>query len=337
MRIVFLLVLLLITGTPLGCASAPHPTEPKWAIAIHGGAGVIAPDAPAAEREAYTRSLTIALTAGRDELSKGGTALDAVQKVVLILEDDPLFNAGRGAVFTANGTHELDASIMDGRTLACGAVAGVTTVRNPIILARLVMEQSPHVFLMGNGAEEFATVMGVERVLNSYFDTERRRQRLEEWKAEQAAKQAKPRGTVGAVALDSHGNLAAATSTGGMTGKRWGRVGDSPVIGAGTYANKVCAVSCTGTGEEFIRFGVARDIAALMEYKHLSANAAAGKVVYGKLQPDDGGVIVVSATGEIAAEFNTIGMFRGAANSNGRFDVAIWKNNERVPVAAENK
>lgn len=330
----FLLLLVLATST-LGCASSPKQAKSEWAIAIHGGAGVIDPDVPAAEREAYARALATALAAGRDELAKGGAALDAVQKVVIILEDDPLFNAGRGAVFTANGTHELDASIMDGRTLACGAVAGVTTVRNPIVLARLVMEQSPHVLLMGNGAEEFATVMSVERVPNSYFDTERRRQRLEEWKVEQAAKAQKSRGTVGAVAVDARGNLAAATSTGGMTGKRWGRVGDSPIIGAGTYANQICAVSCTGTGEEFIRFGVARDIAALMEYKHLYAQAAAEKVVHSKLQPDDGGVIVVSSTGEIAMVFSTIGMFRGAADSRGRFDVAIWKKNEPMSEVAK--
>lgn len=305
------------------------PGVRSFAIAIHGGAGVIDKGAPDAKRREYEDSLRQALTIGRDELAKGGTALDACERVVRFLEDDPKFNAGKGAVYNAEGKHELDASIMDGRTLACGAVASVRTVKNPISLARLVMEKSGQVMLIGDGAEQFADAMKVERVPNSYFDTPHRyealQKALEERKKTEAA-EGKSRGTVGCVCLDTHGNLAAATSTGGLTAKRYGRVGDSPIIGAGNYANnRSCAVSGTGTGEEFIRHTVARDVAALMEYKGLSAEAAAKEVVFHRLAIDDGGVIVVSKTGEIAMVFSTDGMFRGAADSGGRFEVSIWK------------
>lgn len=308
-----------------------------WALAIHGGAGVIDRSASPEERLAHARSLRAALAEGRDALAAGEAALDVVERVVRRLEDDPLFNAGRGAVFTADGRHELDASIMDGRTRACGGVIGVVTVRNPISLARLVMERSGHVLLARDGAEEFATRMGVERVDNSYFDTERRRDALERWRIRTgggASWGASPDpklgfGTVGAVALDARGDLAAATSTGGMTGKRFGRVGDSPIVGAGTYAsNDTCAVSCTGTGEEYIRHAVAHDIAARMRYAGQTANQAASAVIRGTLRPDDGGVIVVSSRGEIAMMFNTEGMYRGAADASGRFDVAIWETSE---------
>lgn len=320
------LTLLLLALSALGCTQKMPVT---YAIAIHGGAGTMEKSAPLAEQEAYKASLRQALQVGRDELAKGGTALDACEKVVRVLEDDPKFNAGKGAVYNEEGKHELDASIMDGKTLACGAVAGVRTVKNPISFARIVMDKSGHVLLMGDGAEKFADATGVERVPNAYFDTPERwdqlQKKLEERKKNDAAFH-KSRGTVGCVALDSHGNLAAATSTGGLTAKRFGRVGDTPIVGAGTYAdNKSVAVSCTGTGEEFIRHGVARDIAALVEYKGLSAKAAAEEVVFHKLQPDDGGVIVVSKTGEIAMIFSTIGMYRGAADSTGRFDVQIFK------------
>ncbi|MBX3357685.1 MAG: isoaspartyl peptidase/L-asparaginase [Phycisphaeraceae bacterium] len=319
-------------STPRGAGPAAPGgggAEPAYAIVIHGGAGTFPRSAPAERRQAYEEALAAALTIGRDELAKGGTALDACEKVVRYLENDPKFNAGKGAVYTEIGTHELDASIMDGSTLACGAVAGVKTVKNPITLARLVMTNTRHVLLAGDGAEAFAdtfTVEQVERVGNSYFDTERQYEVLQEV-LEERKKEAepKPRSTVGCAALDMHGNLAAATSTGGLTGKRFGRIGDSPIIGAGTYAdNRTCAVSCTGVGEEFIRHGVARDIAALMEYKGLSVNDAAMQVVFKTLRPDDGGVIAVSRTGEIAMVFSTVGMFRGAADSSGRFEVAIW-------------
>ncbi len=336
--IVLLLVLALAQGCSSSRAAAPAGT---WAIAIHGGAGVLDKVAPPEERAEYARSLDAALRIGRDTLARGGTSLDAVQKVVQALEENPLFNAGKGAVFTYEGGHELDASIMDGSNLHCGAVAGVKTVRSPIGLARLVMEKSPHVLLMGEGAEQFATKMGVDRVDNAWFDTPKRReywkQRRDELDKEEKAGHAlgptDPRstyGTVGAVALDSHGNLAAATSTGGLTCKRWGRVGDSPLIGAGNYADTNCAVSGTGTGEEFIRNGVARQIALIMELTGASAAKAADKVVNHKLKPDDGGVIVVSRTGEIAMVYNSEGMFRGAANSAGRFDVSIWDKAETV-------
>lgn len=350
-----LIALLLLSPLLAACASshavAPPPVRgPDWAIAIHAGAGAPDRNAPKEEIDSYRRSLESALRLGVDELAAGGTSLDAVEKVVRFLEDDPQFNAGRGAVYTADGTHELDASIMDGRTLACGAVAGVRTVKNPISLARLVMEKSRHVFLACDGAERFADEMGVERVDPSYFDTPKRYEALqrvlEERRKGNAAKQQSSKaandqsddsasdpnahkGTVGAVALDVHGNLAAATSTGGLTAKQFGRIGDTPIIGAGTYAdNKSAAVSCTGVGEEFIRHTVARDIAALIEYRGLPAERAARYVVFDKLRPDDGGVIVVSYAGEIAMVYSTDGMFRGAADSTGRFEVAIWEDEQ---------
>lgn len=342
----------------IGCASTDRTEQPgtpstpaaPYAIAIHAGAGTIDESKLVGpEREAFLESLRAALRLGQQTLANGGTALDACEKVVRLLEDDPKFNAGKGAVFTENGGHELDAAIMDGSTLAAGAVAGVRTIKNPITLARHVMTGTRHVLLAGDGAEAFATetmarlgsASGVERVTPTYFDTEHRRKILEEVLEERRREsQGKPAasaagdtrpprgstfGTVGCVARDRSGRLAAATSTGGMTAKRWGRIGDSPIIGAGTYANSFCAVSCTGTGEQFMRHTVARDIASLMEYKGLSATAAAEQVVFRTLKPDDGGVIVVSTSGEIALVFNTAGMYRGAADSTGRFEVGIWK------------
>lgn len=302
---------------------------PKWAIAIHGGAGTIPKTLPENERDGYLASLRRALEIGRDALAAGGTSLDAVEKVVRFLEDDPLFNAGRGAVFTHEGTHELDAAIMDGRDLSCGAVAGLKTVKNPVSLARLVMERSPHVFMVGDGAEAFAAEMKVERVDPKYFFTQKRWDQLQEAlrKEREARKEPeKPRGTVGAVALDRHGNLAAATSTGGMTNKRFGRLGDVPVIGAGTYANnRTCAISATGWGEKFIRHTVAHDISALMEYAGLTLQQAADRVIHQKLEKGDGGVIGVARDGSIALVFNSEGMYRGAADSSGRFEVRIWE------------
>ena len=329
-----LFILALLASGLLLAAAAPQPagtraSGARWALAIHGGAGVIPKGMDPAKVKEYTDGLERALAAGQAVLAKGGTALDAVERVVRLLEEDAHFNAGKGAVYTHDGGHNLDAAIMDGRTLACGAVAGLTTVRNPISLARLVMERTPHVFLAGEGAEEFAAAMQVERVAPTWFDTpERYRQWQEALEKERSTQTPaeKEKGTVGAVALDLEGNLAAATSSGGMTNKRWGRIGDVPVIGAGTYAsNSTCAVSCTGTGEEFIRHTVAYDIAALIEYRGLSLQDAAEEVVYRKLRKGDGGIIAVGAAGSIALVFNSEGMFRGAADSGGRFEVHIWE------------
>jgi len=333
MRTALLILVCLAGGLLLAAAASQpattRPTAARWALAIHGGAGVIAKGMEPAKVKEYTDGLERALAAGQAMLAKGGAALDAVEQVVRLLEDDPHFNAGKGAVYTHDGGHNLDAAIMDGRTLACGAVAGLTTVRNPISLARLVMEKTPHVFLAGEGAEQFAAAMQVERVAPTWFDTPERyrqwQQALEKERANQPSA-AKEKGTVGAVALDLEGNLAAATSSGGMTNKRWGRIGDVPVIGAGTYAsNRTCAVSCTGTGEEFIRHTVARDIAALIEYRGQPLQEAAEEVVQRKLRKGDGGIIAVAADGAIALVFNTEGMFRGAADSGGRFEVHIWE------------
>lgn len=324
------LLLLPILFLVMCTSQEPETSSPKWALAIHGGAGVISKDLPDSVRLDYEASLTAALEAGKTMLADGDASLDVVEAVVRILEEDPRFNAGRGAVFTADGVHELDAAIMDGRDLSCGAVAGITTVRNPISLARKVMTDTPHVFLIGAGAEAFADQAGVERVPNSFFSTDSRRRALDNAKRHEmdkvTASLESRYGTVGAVALDQAGNLAAATSTGGMTNKRFGRVGDVPVIGAGTYANNAtAAISATGTGEEFIRHAVAHQISAQMEFAGKSLTEAAEFVVFQKLKPGDGGIISVSKTGEIAMIFNSEGMFRGAADANGRFEVAIWE------------
>lgn len=333
-RYFLLLTLFIYSCMPQEQAYQNDVETPEYAIAIHGGAGVISKDLPEEVREGYLSSLEAALTIGRDHLAGGGTSMDAVVLVVQFLEEDPRFNAGRGAVYTNEGKHELDASIMDGSNLAAGAVSMVTTVKSPIELARMVMENTRHVLLAGEGAERFADQMGVERVENNYFNTENRRQQLE--RALQRAKvessedihadKSLRMGTVGAVALDSNGNLAAATSTGGMTNKMFGRVGDSPIIGAGTYANnETCAISSTGTGEEFIRHAVAFQISAIMEYTGASLQDAAEQVIHGKLKVGDGGIIGVSRTGEIAMVFNSPGMFRGAADATGLFEVKIWE------------
>ncbi len=310
-----------------GAVAARDVERLEWAIAIHGGAGTIPKTTTPEESRAYLDSLRRALGIGTTILKQGGTALDAAEKVVVFLEDDPLFNAGRGAVFNREGGHELDASIMDGRTRGCGAVAGVTTVRNPISLARRVMESTRHVLLMGEGAERFADAMRVERVKPSYFDTEWRREQWHRHLEEQkTGSPPSDRGTVGAVVLDRHGDLAAATSTGGLTGKMFGRIGDTPIPGAGNYAdNGTCAVSGTGTGEEFIRHNVAYRVSALMEYRGLTLQEAAAEVVHRVMKPGDGGVIAVDRGGRIAMEFSSNGMYRGAADSTGRFEVAIWE------------
>jgi beta-aspartyl-peptidase (threonine type) len=300
------------------------------AIAIHGGAGTLssAQLTPESDR-AYRAALGCAVRAGFEVLDRGGSSLDAVTVAVQVLEDDPLFNAGRGAVLSADGLHELDASIMDGRDLRAGAVTGVRHVRNPIVLARRVMERSPHVMLAGKGAEEFALAQGLEPVPNSHFATPRRQQELERLlRGEKAAGTEALMGTVGAVALDAHGDLAAATSTGGMTAKQWGRVGDSPVIGAGTYAaNDCCAVSATGHGEWFMRAVVAHEIASLMRYRGLDVVQAADDVVLGQLVRlgGSGGVIAVGRDGRIAMPFNSEGMLRAAMDSRGRFVTGLLK------------
>lgn len=300
-----------------------------WAIAIHGGAGTIPRTMDEAEKRGYLESLDKALRVGRDTLAGGGTGLDAIEKVIRVLEDDPRFNAGKGAVFTHEGSHELDAAIMNGRDLSAGAVALLKTVKNPISLARMVMERSPHVFLAGEGAERFADAMKVERVDQKYFHTQRRWDQLQEALRKEREEGLSPRykfGTVGVAALDRHGDLAAGTSSGGLTNKRFGRLGDVPVIGAGTYANnRTCAISATGWGEKFIRYTVAHDISALMEYGGLSLQEAAERVIHGKLEKGDGGVVGVARDGSIAMVFNSEGMYRGAADGKGRFEVKIWE------------
>jgi beta-aspartyl-peptidase (threonine type) len=301
-----------------------------FAIAIHGGAGTLSRGETSAEQaQAYAEGLNAALDAGYAVLEAKGSSLDAVVAAVCVLEDDPLFNAGRGAVLNRDGLAELDASVMDGRTMGAGAVTGLKHVRNPIALARLIMERSPHVMLVGEGAEEFARLQGVEFVSNEYFRTPVRQQQLHRLLGGSAEKENDlvAFGTVGAVALDAQGNVSAATSTGGMTGKRWGRVGDSPIIGAGTYAsNASCAVSATGHGEYFIRAGVARDICAQVEYLKIPvAQAAANVLAKMKALGGNGGVITVDTRGDIALEFNSEGMFRGARSSNGRNEVAIYR------------
>jgi beta-aspartyl-peptidase (threonine type) len=304
----------------------------NFALAIHGGAGDITPEnLPPEQEEACRVALTEVLKAGYALLQQGTSSLDVVEAVVRLLEDCPLFNAGKGASFTHEGRNELDASIMNGRTLQAGAVAGITVVKNPVSAARVVMERSPYVLLVGAGAEEFARGEGLEIVDNSYFYTQRQFEKLEELKRKnvtQPSKSGEKFGTVGAVALDSEGNLAAATSTGGMMNKRFGRIGDSPVIGSGTYANnRTCAVSATGHGEHFICNVVAYDISALMEYKGLSVEAATEEVVLQKLvkRSGDGGVIAVDKAGNIAITFNSAGMYRGSVGTDGTKHVGIFK------------
>lgn len=318
MRIVLAVVFLLFL---VSAATDVRAQQGSVAIVIHGGAGALSPGRYTPEEEAEFRArLSEALNAGYAILNEGGNALDAIEAAIVIMEDAPIFNAGKGAVFTRAGKNELDASIMDGATLNAGAVAGVTSVKNPIRLARSVMENSVHVMFARDGAEAFAKEQGLEIVPPDYFYTEKRYQALQDaLKAEKKKKEsARPVdwkfGTVGAVALDAQGNLAAGTSTGGMTMKDYGRVGDAPIIGAGTYAdNKSCAVSSTGHGEYFIRLTIARDICAQVEYGGKSVEDATRSMIHGKL--DDmgatGGVIVLGKDGDYAMAFNTEGMFRG--------------------------
>ncbi|QYJ07670.1 isoaspartyl peptidase/L-asparaginase family protein [Qipengyuania flava] len=335
--------------------------EPRWSIAIHGGAGTIARENMTEEQDAaYRAALQRALDAGAAVLREGGTAMDAIQAAIEPMEDDPLFNAGRGAVLTWDGAIELDASIMDGRTRDAGAVAGVTGVRHPIDLARKVMTDSPHVMLSGKGAETFAEEQGLETMPLDWFETERRRESLERMKAQSlsAIDVDVKFGTVGAVAIDQDGNMAAGTSTGGMTGKRWGRIGDAPIIGAGTYAdNRSCAVSATGWGEFFIRVGVAQEICTRLRYRYqleidaaqrevpLTSDGEPSYIIHasefaleaGQAQEEidavigevgalggDGGVIVITSEGHALFSMNTSGMYRGRMTSDGPGEVAIY-------------
>ncbi len=312
-------------------------TTSRTALVIHGGAGTMSRKELTPEREAEIRAaMNKALDAGNAVLKSGGTARDAVTAVVVVLEDDPHFNAGKGAVFNHEGVNEMDASIMDGATLEAGAVAGIHTVKNPILLARAVMEHSKHVMLIGDGAEAFGkTVPGIEFVDPKYFYTPERFKQLQDAKAEESAGAIKPPsahfGTVGAVALDAHGHLAAATSTGGMTNKKWGRVGDSPIIGAGTYAIADCAVSGTGWGEYFIRLNVASDICARVAYRGDSLAKAADDVVVKRVHDlgGDGGAIAMDSHGNIAMPFNTEGMYRGWINPDGTRGVAIYRDDAK--------
>ena len=347
----FLFVALLIFPISFGAQkpSLPEikqlqgPQNPRLGFVIHGGAGVIRKGSLTPEREKeYRIKLEEATLAGYKALQAGKSGLDAVEIAIRILEDSPLFNAGKGAVFTNEGKNELDASIMNGKTLAAGAVAGLRHVKNPITLARAVMERSPHVMMIADGAEKFAKEQGIALVDEKYFWTQPRWDSLQKMLQEEKDKAAKPKGTsqnlaelpsnkfgtVGAVALDNDGNLAAGTSTGGMTNKRYGRVGDAPIIGAGTYANnESCAVSATGWGEFFIRIGVARDICALMEYRAMPIQHAADLVIKQKLQKlgVDGGIIGLDKFGNIGISFNSEGMYRAYINSAGKPVVEIYK------------
>ncbi len=307
------------------------PAGAKWSMALHGGAGVITRDKMSAEKDAaYRSSLTAVLERGGDLLSGGASALDTVEATVRMMEDDEKFNAGKGAVFSAAGLNELDAAIMDGRNLNAGAVASVTTVRNPISLARLVMDKSRHVMLIGEGAEGFAESQGMEPVDNRYFFTQRRWDQMQKKKAGQhsAILDQTRFGTVGVVVKDGCGNLAAGTSTGGLTAKQFGRVGDTPIIGAGTYAdNRYCAVSATGTGEYFIRANIAHDVCARINYKGEGLQSAMDGVIHGTLTQmgGDGGIVALGANGQVGFSFNTPGMYRGSITSTQPALVKIYK------------
>lgn len=322
--------------TPESKTMVMEAQRPEFALVIHGGAGTILKEHMTPEKEAaYRAALDSALEAGRQVLERGGSAEDAVERAVRLMEDSPLFNAGRGAVFTHEGYNELDASMMSGADLSAGAVSGVMRVKNPISLARAVKDSSEHVMLSGRGAEAFAAKMGLELVEPFYFHTDERMRSLEKAKrleggssflSEDDAMIDEKFGTVGAVALDKSGNLAAATSTGGMTNKRWGRVGDSPIIGAGTYAdNAACAVSCTGHGEYFIRLAVAARVANRMRFAGEELDRAARAVIMDELagMGGSGGLIAIDTAGKISMPFNTAGMYRGYVKGTEKY-IAIY-------------
>lgn len=312
--------------------SKPISQEVEWAIVIHGGAGSSSGNMSEEVKGLYEKHLLEATELGSSMLNQGASALDVAQAVVVYMEDCPLFNAGKGAVKTAEGTHELDAAIMDGSNLKAGAIAGVKDIKNPIKAARMVMDSTAHLFLIGDGASFFAQSMGLEIVDNSYFSTVKREEQYNRIKEGKEKKD--PRGTVGCVVKDKLGNLAAATSTGGMSGKKWGRVGDVPVIGAGTYANNnSAAISGTGHGEFWIRRVVAFDICALMEYKGISLQNACEEVIFNKIDPmggSGGGVIAVDKLGNISMVFNTDLMHRAWAKSTGEYGVGVLKGEEKT-------
>lgn len=342
----FILYNLILFSWNLFAQTKSSPME-NFAIVMHGGAGaILKKDMPPELEKQYSDKMKEALQVGYDTLKKGGTALSAVEASIKILEDSPLYNAGKGSAFTSDGKNEMDASVMDGKTLKAGAVTGVRTIKNPVSAARMVMEKTPHVLIAGKGAEKIAKENGLEIVDTSYFFVQRRWDQMQKAKKEEKIKldhssdtsgsiqplndmfNDKKFGTVGAVALDKFGNLAAGTSTGGMTNKKPGRVGDSPIIGAGTYANNAtCAISCTGHGEYFIRYTVAHDVSALMEYKGLTLEQAANEVVMKKLVAagGEGGLIGIDSKGNIAMPFNSIGMYRGFAKKDGKISVMIYK------------
>lgn len=336
-------ILLLISLLFIACHDSPKLSKekdvvkaPKFGIVIHGGAGVIKKENMTDSlQKAYEAKLEEAINLGHKILSEGGTALEAVKETINVMENSPLFNSGKGAVLNADGIAELDASVMDGKTKNAGAVSGVQHIKNPINLALKVMNESDHVMLSAMGAEEFAKLHGLEFVENSYFITERRRKALESSKAREQGVSSnefylsnEKYGTVGCAALDKDGNLAAGTSTGGMTNKKYGRIGDSPIIGAGTYANnKTCAISATGHGEYFIRGVVAHDISAMMEYQGISLEKAAQRVIQNKLTElgGTGGIIGIDKKGNVVMEFNTPGMFRAAKNMKGETEIKMYK------------
>ncbi len=344
-QVVLVLLMVALMTSFASAQDREQTVEGRWAIALHGGAGKRSRDMSPEARERLDRALHDALAAGKEILSKGGSSLDAVEAVVVMLEDDPQFNAGRGAVFTRNGEHELDASIMDGATLRCGAVAGVKLQKNPIKAARLVMERTPHILLAGQEADEFGRENGLKQVEQSYFYTSHRfndlQEALDKLGLKRLKKPAYPlpheppspnepqveggNGTVGCVALDMQGDLAAATSTGGLSGKMPGRIGDTPIIGAGNYAdNKSCAVSGTGIGEQYIRHSISARVAWLVADRELPLDAAVSHCLHKVLQPGDGGIIAVDREGRISLDATTNSMPRGAADSSGRFETAIW-------------
>jgi beta-aspartyl-peptidase (threonine type) len=323
-----LVVLMLWVGHGEALHGQDSTSRPRFQLIVHGGAGALrARHLTAAQEAAFKATLYSALRRGYDVLNEGGTSLDAVQAAIQLLEDSPLFNAGRGAALTSAGTAELDASIMDGHKRKAGAVAGLKRIKNPIALARLVMERTPHVMLAGEGAEALAQEQGMPLVPQAYFLTEERKRALRKVQNSVPVPAGSEYGTVGAVALDSRGRLAAGTSTGGLTNKRPGRIGDSPIVGAGTYADETCAVSATGAGEYFIRNVVAYDICARARYRGDSLNVAANDMVLRKLveQGGDGGVIALDKHGNVAMPFNTEGMFRGRIGPDGKAAIQIYE------------
>jgi beta-aspartyl-peptidase (threonine type) len=340
-----LLIAMLAACNQPSTPNTENTMKGKYALAIHGGAGnLVKMNLSEEQQQEYTQALDSALFAGEAILENGGSAIDAVEAAIIVLEDCPLFNAGKGAVFTHDGHNELDAAIMNGENLECGAVTGVRRIKNPIGLARKVMEKSEFILLQAQGAEEFAKEQGIEWVDTSYFFTQHRWEQLQEAieddkteldhsEKKKASIHPTPReekyGTVGCVALDIHGNLAAGTSTGGLTNKRYGRIGDSPIIGSGTYAdNATCAVSCTGKGEDFIRLNVAHEIASMMRYAKADLKSACDSVVMKKLKAikGRGGCIAIDCYGNIAMPFTTTGMFRGSIDVNGEKKIALYEN-----------